>query len=263
GRTGRTVLRGHRAIRWRARYAGGAKLYPGQYGAALIATDEAGNDRRSAEAPWRVHRKVRAHVYTRLPSAGRRVALTFDDCFREDSWRSILRTLRQRRTDATFFCTGAAAARAPSLLRRTVRDGHVFGSHTWDHARLTTVGRSGTANRIARVGALSWSVARHTTAPYFRPPFGLWDSEVLAGARAASHPRVIMWDVDPRDWTFPGMRTIVRRSVGPARGGSIILLHTIPQTAHALRGIITGLRRKGLRPVTVAELFRAAGYRSG
>ena len=256
-----TVRPGERTIRWRPRYAGGGALYPGQYDAALRATDEAGNRRRTREIPWRVLREVQARVYTRLSGAGPRVALTFDDCYHHSSWRSILGTLRSRGVDATFFCNGSVMT--GTLIRQTVRQGHVLGSHTWDHRQLTTVGASGTTSRILRDAALTWSAGGQTTAPYFRPPYGAYNASVIAGAREAEHPRVIMWDVDTLDWQNPGSATIARRAVGPARSGSIILMHALPQTASALNSIITGLQRKGLRPVTIAELFAAAGYRSG
>jgi peptidoglycan/xylan/chitin deacetylase (PgdA/CDA1 family) len=70
-----------------------------------------------------------------------------------------------------------------------------------------------------------------------------------------------MWDVNAGDTRRPGPPAIVANAVGPARPGSIILMHTIDQTASALPAIIRGLRRKNLQPVTLAHLFRAAGHR--
>jgi peptidoglycan/xylan/chitin deacetylase (PgdA/CDA1 family) len=71
----------------------------------------------------------------------------------------------------------------------------------------------------------------------------------------------MLWDVDPRDWRRPPPSQIATSVVGRSRNGSIVLLHTLPGTAAALPEIITGLRNRGLGPVGLPELFRAAGYR--
>jgi peptidoglycan/xylan/chitin deacetylase (PgdA/CDA1 family) len=81
----------------------------------------------------------------------------------------------------------------------------------------------------------------------------------LAAAGATGYRYTVVWDVDPRDWTNPGVGAIVDRSVRPARSGSIILLHTKPQTALALRGIIRALRRRGLEPIALDALLHRQG----
>jgi hypothetical protein len=45
--------------------------------------------------------------------------------------------------------------------------------------------------------------------------------------------------------------------VGGARKGSIILMHTKPNSAAAFPAILSGLKAKGLRPVGLSELFSA------
>ena len=105
-----------------------------------------------------------------------------------------------------------------------------------------------------------WSVAAWTPSPYFRPPYGAYDAEVLAAAGGAGFPRVIIWDLDPQDWANPGVSVIVSRVLSAARAGSIVVMHVEPQTASALPAIISGLRARGLEPVSLACLFRAAGY---
>ena len=254
---------GRRTIAWRPRYGAGGKLFPGQYESSLVVTDQAGNRDRTRALPWRVLREAPAGVFRRLTGAGRRVALTFDDCHFDGAWASILNTLDARHVDATFFCPGQQMASAPALVRRTDREGHVIAAHGWDHADLTGVGYDGTRSRLSRDEETAWRIARQTTAPYFRPPYGAYNAAVVSGARAASHPRVIMWDIDTLDWTGRSPGEIASAAVGPARSGSIILMHTLNQTASALPSILSGLRRKGLRPVTIAELFEAAGYRPG
>lgn len=248
-------------IRWRARYEGGGKLFPGNYRTRLRAVDDAGNSKWSTYLPWRVHREVAAKVYTRLVAAGKRVALTFDDCHFSGAWSRILSTLKEKNVTAAFFCPGQQMAAYPGLTRRTVRQGHTIAAHAWDHALLTGKSVSYTSGRLASDRNTAWSIAERTTAPYFRPPYGAYDANVLTGARVSYHPRVMMWDVDPLDWQRPGSGVIRSRVVTGARRGSVILMHTLDQTATALPGIINGLRAKGLKPVGLPTLFRKAGLR--
>lgn len=70
-----------------------------------------------------------------------------------------------------------------------------------------------------------------------------------------------MWDIDSRDTGGASGAGLVCNVVCNARPGSIILLHTKPVTAAALPAILDGLERKGLKPVTLPQLFRAAGHR--
>jgi peptidoglycan/xylan/chitin deacetylase (PgdA/CDA1 family) len=104
-----------------------------------------------------------------------------------------------------------------------------------------------------------WRLAHAAPVPYFRPPYGALGPAALGAVGAAGYRRTVLWDVDPQDWRRPGAAVIAERAAGPARAGSIVLLHVIAQTADALPAIITRLEGKGLRPVGLDELFRAAG----
>ncbi|HZB03627.1 MAG TPA: polysaccharide deacetylase family protein [Actinomycetota bacterium] len=257
--TGTDVAVGGATISVRPRYANGGRLFPGRYLVEVTVGDEAGNESSGRGRPWRVHRSMPARVIRRLDRAGARVALTIDDCHVRDAWSRILTVLRRQNAGATFFCPGTRVMANPDLARRTVADGHAIGSHGWDHAVLTGRSFDGVAWRLRKDAAAMWRVARDTTAPFFRPPAGALDRPVRAAAGATSHPRVMLWDVDPQDWRRPPPGAIVSSVLRDARPGSIVILHTLPGTARALPRIITGLRAKGLDPVGLPELFRAAG----
>ena len=251
---------GNREVRWRPLYRKRRPLLPGLYRARLTVTDDAGNISEQKALRWRVARAVRGRMFRRLPGAGRRVAITIDDCHYPDAWSRMLTILGRHGAKATFFCPGDRMILFPHLVRRTVREGHLLAAHGWDHSTLSGRRPGETSSQLRNTERTAWRVGRDTTAPYFRPPYGACDGAVIAGAGSTGHSRVIMWDVNGGDTSRPGAGAIARNSVGPARPGSIILLHTISQTADALPSIISGLRRKKLQPVTLAELFRAAGY---
>jgi peptidoglycan/xylan/chitin deacetylase (PgdA/CDA1 family) len=220
--------------------------------------DSAGNLARTAQRRFRVQRATSAHVYRELPSAGHYVALTFDDCNEGAAWTRILDVLRRARLHATFFCPGLQVRANPALAARTVREGNNVGSHGWDHADLSGRSWSYVATRLVKDRETWWDIGGATAAPYFRPPYGAYDSNVLRVAGEESLPRVMMWSVDPQDWRRPGSSVIAGRVINASHSGSIVIMHVISQTSYALPSIIAGLAHKGLRPVTLDELFSRA-----
>ena len=80
-------------------------------------------------------------------------------------------------------------------------------------------------------------------------------------ASAAGFTRIILWDVDPRDWSSPGVGVIVERVLSHLHSGAIVCMHIRSQTAQALPAILSGMHARGYECVSIPELFRAAGYR--
>ena len=252
--------RGRMQVVTRSRYQNGRKFVPGIYVARLFVRDDAGNVTTKTRT-WRVYRNVGSRVWTRVDGAGRRVALTFDDCTYPGPWKQMLRTLKRFGAKATFFCPGQRVYGYPALARRTVRAGHTPGSHGWDHSILSGRSLSYSENRLRRDREAWWDVARSTSVPYFRPPYGAYDRNTLAAAAKTSHSRVVNWDVDPLDWASSSPSYISRYVVNHARPGSIVVLHVKQPTANALPDMLRGLRRRDLKPVSLDQLFRAAGHR--
>lgn len=235
--------------------AWGRPLPFGLYEAEVVVRDAAGNTSRRS-VPFRVHRTVTTQRIIQVAGAGRRVAITIDDCYDAGAWSSMLSTLDRLDAGATFFCNGEYVRRFADVARRTVAtDGVSIGSHTVGHADLATLGFGGALHRMLGDEAAWWDVARATPAPFFRPPYGSYDGEVLAAAGRASLAYTVLWDIDPQDWDVSDPGTVISRVLSGAKGGSIILLHTKPHTAQALEAIIRGLRARGLQPVGLPQLL--------
>lgn len=259
GRGSRTLPSGTvSTVSWSARYRSGRPVAPGLYRVTFSVTDDAGNTRVTHPFPFRDHRAVTTHVWRRIDGAGRRVALTFDDCYDTDAWARIVGILKERHAEASFFCNGTYVAAHPVLARRTIAGGNTIGSHGWNHPFMTTLSYDEDRSLLLRDQAAWWKVAKSTPVPFFRPPYGATDSTVLNAAGGLGFLRTILWDVDPQDWTRPGSSVIRQRVLSGARRGSIVVLHALDQTAAALPAIIRGLRARGLQPVSLARLFAAA-----
>lgn len=235
------------------------KLDPGLYHVRVEVIDIAGNVGASPEGDVLVDHPVSSRVVARFLGVGRRVALTFDDCNVGSAWNSILTTLQQFHAKATFFCTGAAVLQNTAAALRTVRLGQTIGDHSFGHPDLSTYSFGPARTQFLRDQAIWWRLAKRTPLPFFRPPYGAYDHTTLAAAGSAGFAWTVLWDVDTRDWTLPGSNTIAARVLGEMRSGSIVLMHTLPQTAAALPTILRGLRRRHYQPLPLDQLFLLHG----
>ena len=249
-RPGRTTLR------FTPRDKNRESLLPGTYFARIRARDYAGNVRVSASRSWVVYRNVGSRIFWTVPNPGRGVALTFDDCDFTDAWAAILRALARYDAHATFFCPGRQVLANPELARASVKQGHTPAAHGWDHAWLSGRSAYDVAWRLRKDRAAWRRTTGVSSVPFFRPPYGANSNAVREGAAETSHFRIIMWDVDPSDYTNPPPSAIASRVLQRVRPGSIVVMHTRRNTAAALPTILRGLQSRSLEAQSLAELFR-------
>jgi peptidoglycan/xylan/chitin deacetylase (PgdA/CDA1 family) len=195
--------------------------------------------------------------------AQREVALTFDDGPSPDYTATMLTTLERTHTPATFFLVGTNVQQYPALVRREGGDGFTLGIHTWDHPDMTTLSSQQREWELAATArAIHAALGANYCLRFWRPPFGAYNDAVVSQARSLGLSTVT-WDLDPQDWTAPGVQTIVARVLSRVHPGAIILLHdgysSRWQTAQALPLIIKGLKRRGFVPVTLAQLVAGGG----
>ena len=73
--------------------------------------------------------------------------------------------------------------------------------------------------------------------------------------------RVILWDVDTRDWAHTSPEAISRHILDTVQAGDIILMHDFigydSPTPAALRLVIPALLERGFHFVTVGDLVEA------
>jgi peptidoglycan/xylan/chitin deacetylase (PgdA/CDA1 family) len=207
------------------------------------------------------HRAIqRVLGYTPYISRGsrrrREVALTFDDG-PGSATRQILHVLHRYHAQATFFQVGRMVRSFPLLAREEVAAGNAVGSHTNNHPRL-----NGRPLKFQEQETNPANLEIPGYAPnflhLFRPPYGAFDKKTLA-VMHQRHTLMVLWSVNPFDYTQPGVKNIVKRTVKGAFPGAIVLLHdaggyTRAQTVRALPYIIKGLRRRHFKLVTVPKM---------
>jgi cellulose synthase/poly-beta-1,6-N-acetylglucosamine synthase-like glycosyltransferase/peptidoglycan/xylan/chitin deacetylase (PgdA/CDA1 family) len=188
----------------------------------------------------------------------RTVALTFDDG-PDPLWTPrILNVLRRYHVPGTFFVVGAHVASYPGLIREELRDGEEVGAHTYTHLDLAG-GWQEQLQLTLTQNALAGAAGVHTA--LLRPPYSSTPDAVTARDWRAYQQAggdgylIVLASLDTRDWARPGVARIVAAAMPPGNRGAIIMMHDSggnrSETVAALPQIITGLKARGYRFVTV------------
>ncbi|HUS26257.1 MAG TPA: polysaccharide deacetylase family protein [Nevskiaceae bacterium] len=171
------------------------------------------------------------------------VRLTFDDGPGAHT-EQVLDILSRYNVHATFYVIGRNVQRYPTTMQRIVREGHQVGNHSFSHADLSRLSRTGIMQELTNTQQ-AIQAACGVTPTAFRPPYGALNQTVREVASSMGMS-IDLWSVDPRDWAQPGSSVITQRVLGADSAGSVILLHVLyQQTIDALPAIIEGIRAQG------------------
>jgi peptidoglycan/xylan/chitin deacetylase (PgdA/CDA1 family) len=180
----------------------------------------------------------------------KRIAIGFDDG--PSDWTpKVLRVLRENDSHATFFEIGQETAGRAEIMHKVLAQGNEIGNHTLHHEMNPSSGSLAETNRLIRQ-------ATGFRPCDFRPPDGRVNQGLVERAKA-ERLETIDWDIDPRDWTDPGVGAIASNVIRHAHNGSIVVMHDgggdRSQTIAALAEILPKLRHRGYTFVTVAEVL--------
>ena len=194
------------------------------------------------------------------------VALTFDMGGRTEPAVQIMSWLRDNRVPATIFMTGSsvdstAAGREVVSIINAHPELFDLGNHSYSHPDMAALTASQVADELRRAEVAIDRYADQSPRPLFRPPYGAWDAEVLAGAGSLGYRSTVLWDVDTIDWKpaadgGPTADGIVARVRAGLQAGSIVLMHLGGyETLSALPDVVAEVRARGYSLVTLGRLI--------
>lgn len=191
----------------------------------------------------------------------KRVAITFDDGPHRTYTEQILNLLDEYHIRATFFVVGQNVQDYPDLVRREIAAGHEVGNHTLSHPDLNGISEAELVSQLQKTDDIIRTVTG--SAPtLFRPPTGVCTGTIKQAA-SVMHYDLILWSVDPRDWSrHSSVDHIISEVKENVRDGSVILFHDYTvrddgATVTALRTILPYLIDQGYTFCTVSELLPA------
>ena len=171
---------------------------------------------------------------------------------------------------ATVFMTGAMADNVNTDAGRKVLaiveahpDLFTLGNHSYTHPDFRDLSYSQIRDELRRTEAAIAPYCSQNLRPFFRPPNGGYDADVLASVGRAGYRYTVTWDVDTIDWRpikndppGPTADQMVAKVLDKAQGGSIVLMHLGGyETLDALPRIVDGLRADGYDLVSLDELM--------
>lgn len=206
-----------------------------------------------------IYDKDSSDVIVANRSAGKQIAITFDDGPCREYTPVILDILAEYKVSATFFVTGKNAESHPDLLRRIYNEGHEIGNHTYSHPQLKKLTPEQVNDEISRTQAIVKDITGECPV-LFRPPGGYLSNNIVDKITSNNCITVLWsWRQDTMDWKCPSVDTVVDTVLSNIKDGDIILFHDYicgkSPTPEALRIIIPTLISHGYRFVTVSELM--------
>ncbi len=225
--------------------------------ATTVATPPAGTNRPST-------------LVSHGPRTLRQVALTLDMGGRVGDAVAIVGWLVDHRVQATIFMTGAMADNLNTDAGRAVLgiiDAHpalfTLGNHSYGHPDFRTLTAAEIARELHRTEVALARDCRQDPRPFFRPPYGGYNSAVLAAVGATGYAMTVTWDIDTIDWRpiandppGPTADEIVTKVIDRAQGGSIVLMHLGGyETLAALPRLVEGLQAAGFQLVTLDRML--------
>jgi len=199
-----------------------------------------------------------SQVISMVNTSDKVIALTFDDCDDAGNLSAIIQILSDNDVKATFFPTGEAAEATPELIKKAFDDGNQVGSHSYSHPDFTQITYGQMITEIEKADKAIKDATGESPSPYFRPPYGLYNSTVLQALGDSGYSKAILWTYGVDEFSGLSADVLVQDVVNVASPGAIVLLHAnsgAVNTPAALPSIIKSLKAKGYKFATVSELL--------
>jgi peptidoglycan/xylan/chitin deacetylase (PgdA/CDA1 family) len=179
------------------------------------------------------------------------VVLTFDDGPWPGSTKSVLQTLDNHCTKATFFIIGKHALWHPEILKEVAAHGHTIGTHTWSHANLAKAKPDKAREEIEKGFSAVKLALGGPTSSFFRFP-ALQDPKPQVEYLGQRNVAIFSMDLDSFDFKMRQPEQVVKSVMDKLekKGKGIILMHDFQQvTAKALPEILDQLKARGYKVV--------------
>ena len=178
------------------------------------------------------------------------IAITLDDGPSGAYTPKILASLAARGVRVNFFSTGENTKHYPAISKQCANEGHIMGSHSWDHPLLTQLSLSDAESQIIR-GRDEVASASGQTSHFFRFPYG-GKSKALGEFLKKEGMASFLWNIDSLDWKIRNSSGTLKNVLDQLsiQKGGIVLFHDIqPHTMNVIPQFIDQIHRLGYKTV--------------
>lgn len=197
------------------------------------------------------------HVYSRGFSDVKEVALTFNvGTTKEGALTQLLTALKNAGAAAAFFARGDVASENPSLIQKISDAGFPVYNLTNTNIRATDVSAEELTAELEAADVVIKGQASTGSQPFFRPPYGATDDDVVATAAEAGYCTVT-WTIDAMDWSteYTAAASQARVLDNISNGAIVLMQASNATTAEIIPAIITALRDQGYALVDLPTLL--------
>jgi peptidoglycan/xylan/chitin deacetylase (PgdA/CDA1 family) len=166
------------------------------------------------------------------------VVLTIDDGYSNTVFDQVLDLLEEHNVNATFFLVGTSFGEKikKETLIRLIENGNDIAYHSYAHPEVSIIEAMTTKDWISDykkwsdtlLSVIGSEAYKEGVVPYARAPYGAWTSAFMNSLDEQGLVPV-HWNAD--EHTFEANRT-------PLRGGSILILHVIPENLDELEQLM-------------------------
>jgi len=177
------------------------------------------------------------------------VFLTFDDGPHPVATPTVLEILQAHKIKGTFFMSGLAVTKYPSLVKEVEAENHRIGIHAFNHTKAIALSKTTTKSEILQTEEAITRAGAHA-AKLFRPPYGFFSWNTISATKELSY-RLVMWTTSTgdfrKDWSDEQVRTTALTKLTP---GAILVFHdnelTKLRVQQVLPGVIARIQELGL-----------------
>ena len=200
---------------------------------------------------------VKDIVFYRKRNDRMEIALTFDDGPHPYYTPIILDILSEYGIKATFFMIGENVEYYQKAAEAVLEAGHEIGNHTYRHKTLKPLADHDILKEIQDCEDAIFSLSEYRP-KIVRPPEGSMSEQVKSVVNELDY-RIILWDLDTKDWAHTSPADISKHILDDIESGDIILMHDFighnSPTPEALRLFVPELLARGYKFVTVSQLL--------
>lgn len=167
----------------------------------------------------------------------------------------MLDILDEEKVKVTFFLDGSWLSKNREMAAEMMKRGHEMENHAYTHPNMSTLSLARATAEIEKTKSLL-KESLGADNKWFAPPSGDFDQETVNIA-ASLGLKTVLWTLDTVDWKSPSPESVITKISTRAEPGSLILMHPTASSSEALRGMIKGIRAKGLQLGTVSQTLSA------
>ena len=173
--------------------------------------------------PTAFYRGIGTHFKSKASQEGKYIYLTFDDGPSKEYTDELLDLLKKYDIKATFFVVANYAKKAPTIIERMKREGHLIGLHTLEHKNpmfMTPMYTNYEFNKSIRIiKNLGLEIK------YFRPAWGVFNLYTIKYFKKNGFTPVL-WNVMAEDWKGDTTPSIIsKKLLNRTKIGDVVCLH--------------------------------------